>query len=77
MLQSPDDLLGSADREGRDEEHATFGDDVFDGLRQLIERLVLGLVLAAAVGRLDEDVVRLLDDRGVAQDRGVGAAQIA
>ena len=32
---------------------------------------------AAAVCRLDEDVVRLLDDRWVAQDRGVRAAQVA
>ena len=77
MLEGPDDLLRSADREGRHQEHAVLGDDVLDGLFELSERFLFRLVLAAAICRLDEDVVGLLDDGGVAQDRGGGAAQVA
>ena len=56
-VELPDDLLRPADRERRDEQHAVGVGDHPDGLGEDPDRLVLGLVLAAAVGRLDEDVV--------------------
>ena len=77
VLEGPDDLLRSANRERGDQEHAALGDDVLDGLRELIERFLFRLVRAAAVGRLDEYVVGGLDDCWVAQDRGVGAAEVS
>ena len=48
-----------------------------DGLGEDPDRLVLRLVLAAAVGRLDEDVVGVGDGGRVAQDRRVRAAEVA
>ena len=77
VLERPHDLLCSTDRERRDQKHAALGDDIFDGLLELGQRFFFRLVLAAAVGRLDEDVVGGLDDCGVAQDRGGGSAQVA
>src|SRR6185369_428869 len=40
------------------------------------DRLVLGLVLAAAVGRFDEEVVRVAQDRRVTDDRRPGPAEV-
>ena len=77
MLEGPDDLLRPADCERRDQEHALLGDHIVDGLGELIERLIFGLVGAAAVGRLDQDIVGLREDGRVAQDRGGRAAQVA
>ena len=51
--------------------------DEADGLGEDADRLVLRLVLAAAVRRLDEDVVGVGHDRRVAQDRRAGPAEVA
>ena len=51
--------------------------DELDRVGQQLVRLGLGLVLAAAVGRLDQDVVGIGHDRRVAQDRGPGPAEVA
>ena len=47
------------------------------GLGEEADGLALGLVFAAAVRGLDEDVVRGVERRGVAQDRRPGAAEVA
>ena len=76
-IELPDDLLGPPDGERRDEEHAVALGDEADGLAEDADRLLLRLVLAAAVGRLDEDVVGVGHDRRVAEDRRVGPAEVA
>ena len=76
-VELPDDLLGAADRERRHEQHAIGLGDEMDGLDEDPDRLVLGLVFAATVRRLDEDVVRGRHDGRVAQDRCPGPAEVA
>ena len=76
-VELPDDLLGAADRERRDEEHPVRVGDEPHGLGEDPDGLVLGLVLAAAVGRFDEDVVGVGLDRRVADDRRAGPAEVA
>ena len=58
-VELPDDLLGAPDRERRDEQDPVVLGDEPDRLGQDPDRLFLGLVLAAAVGRLDQDVIRV------------------
>ena len=48
-----------------------------DRLGQDPDRLLLGLVLASAIGRLDQHVVRVGYDGRIAQDRRAGPAEIA
>ena len=76
-IELPDDLLGPADRERRDEEDAAGVGDHPDGLGEDADRLGLRLVLAAAVGRFDEDVVGVGQRRRVAQDRRAGPSEVA
>ena len=76
-VQLPDDLLRAPDRERRHEQHAPGVVDDPHGLGEEADGLALGLVFAAAVRRLDEDVVRGVERRRVAQDRGPGAAEVA
>jgi hypothetical protein len=73
-VELPDDLLRPADRERRHEStplwsatRRTFREDPV--------RLVLGLVLAASVRRLDEHVVGLGLDRRIADDRACPAGR--
>ena len=51
--------------------------DEADGLGEDADRLLLGLVLAATVRGLDDDVVRVGEDGGIADDRGVAPAEVA
>ena len=74
-IELPDDLLGATDREGRDEQDAAGIGDHPDRLGQDPDRLVFGLVLAAAVGRFDEHVVGVGHRRRVAQDRRARAGR--
>ena len=76
-VELPDHLLGAADGERRDEQHALGLVDHADGLGEDPDRLVLRLVFAATVRALDEDVVRGGQDGRVAQDRRPGSTQIA
>ena len=57
-VQLPDDLLRPPDGERRDQQHALRLVDHPDRLGEDADRLVGGLVFAAAVGGLDEHVVR-------------------
>ena len=52
-VEGVDDLLRPPDRERRDEQDAARIGDEVHGFGEDPDRLVLGLVLAAAVGRLD------------------------
>jgi len=76
-FQFPDDLLRAADGEGRDEEDAVVVGHDPNRLGQQADRLRLRFVLPAAIGGLDEDVVRRAHRRGVPQDRRAGRAQVA
>ena len=76
-IELPDDLLGAADRKRRDEQDAAGIGDHLDRLGQDPDGLGFGIVLAAAVGRFDEHVVRLGHRRRVAQDRGARPAEVA
>ncbi len=69
-------LLGPAHREGGDEDRAAPGDRLRERPGQLVGNRVRA-VGAVAVGRLDQDVVRLADGVGIGQDRGVPAAQVS
>ena len=76
-IELPDDLLGPADRERRNEQDAVGVGDHPDGLGEDADRLGLRLVLAAAVGRLDEDVVGVGHRRRIAQDRRARPSEVA
>ncbi len=76
-VELPDDLLRPPDRERRDEEDAAGLVDEADGLRQDADRLALGLVLAPAVRRLHDDVVRVGEHRRVAEDRRASPTEVA
>ena len=51
--------------------------DEADGLGEDADRLLLGLVFAATVRGLDDHVVRVGEDGGIADDRGVAPAEVA
>ena len=75
-IQLVDDLLRSPDRERRHEEHTLRVTRQLQRFAQHSDGLFLGLVVLAAVRRLDEQVVRARDRSGIADDRRAGTAEV-
>jgi hypothetical protein len=69
-------LLGPPDGEGGNHDRPAAGDGVRDHALEL-RRNRLGVVAAATVGGLDDDVVGVLDRRRIRQDRRAVAAEVA
>jgi len=75
--QLEDDLLCAAHGEGRDEELPLPLDDVADDPCQTLRGRPQGLVVAIAVGALDDQHVLGPHAVGIADDRELGTAQVA
>ena len=77
LAQQVQKLLRPAHGEGRDNDAAAAVERPLQNLCQLRAH-VLGLVVqAVAVGRLDNEIVRLGDGQGIVQDRLVNVADVA
>ncbi len=73
-----EDFLRAPDREGRDHHVAApAGERVVERERELVQRLHQALVVAVAVGGLDQQHVGLRDRRRILDDRPPGLAQVA
>ncbi len=75
-MQGIDDLLGTAHREGGDDNLAAAAIGLGHHTPQGSLGLFRGFVLAVAVGALNDEIVYVMDRAGVSQDGQVFAAQV-